>query len=220
MLRLNSLLFAAVLVLGFTNAPAIAAPVESVGRMNNKIVFATYAGDSEELAHCLIFAASVREFAGALSEVPIRIYHPRDSLATLSPGAMVVEAESLASRIDRRRVCPQRRRSMPYAGKTFAASQAEGEAANGSELLAWFDEDTIVLTEPSELLLPDSMAFAFRPVMHLLIGSPYSEPPDEFWRRVYQVTEITESTLFAMKTVVDEQTIRPYFNAGLSGGQA
>lgn len=213
MSRLNRLEIAVLLLSGFVFTLTSAAPLEATNSMSNKIVFATYAADGEELRHCLIFAASVRKFAGSFSEVPIRIYHSRESLATLNRAQRTM-AESLRVTLVATTMPPSAT-ELPYAGKTFAAAQAESEVANSTKILAWFDEDTIVLTDPVELLLPDTTAFAYRPVMHLLIGSLYSLPPDEFWRRVFHVTEVPDSGLFAMTTVVDEQTIRPYFNAGL-----
>jgi hypothetical protein len=51
--------------------------------------------------------------------------------------------------------------------------------------------------------------------MHQNIGSLYSEPPDEFWSRVYKNLSIPESALFPMVTPADQKTLRPYFNAGL-----
>ncbi len=213
MVKLSRLEIAVLLVSGFVTVLAFAEPIEATNQMTNKIVFATYAADSEELRHCLIFAVSVREFAGSFSEVPIRIYHPRESLATLNSTQQSL-AESLQVALIGASM-PASATEIPYAGKTFAAAQAEDEVASSSQVLAWFDEDTIVMSDPAELQLSDTIAFAYRPVMHLLIGSLYSQPPDEFWRQVFQVTEVSDSSLFPMKTVVDEQTIRPYFNAGL-----
>ena len=51
--------------------------------------------------------------------------------------------------------------------------------------------------------------------MHQNIGSLYSDPPDEFWNRVYNNLSIPESALFPMVTPADQRTLRPYFNAGL-----
>lgn len=213
MLRLNRFEIAVLLISGSVFTLTASAALEATTQMKDKIVFATYAEDGEELKHCLTFAASVRKFAGSFSEVPIRIYFPHTSLATLNRAQWSL-AESLRVTLIQASM-PATAAAIPYAGKTFAAAQAEGELVNSSEVLAWFDEDTIVLSDPAELLLSDTIAFAYRPVMHLLIGSLYSQPPDEFWRRVFHVARVPDSSLFPMETVVDEQTIRPYFNAGL-----
>ena len=73
----------------------------------------------------------------------------------------------------------------------------------------------MVLEEPRDFLLRDGVSLAYRPVMHRLIGSPYDEPLDAFWGRVYRALAVPDSAVFPMVTPGDRQTIRPYFNAGL-----
>jgi hypothetical protein len=51
--------------------------------------------------------------------------------------------------------------------------------------------------------------------MHKNIGLLYSEPLDSFWMRIYERMAVDESRLFPMVTPADDDTIRPYFNAGL-----
>ena len=40
-----------------------------------------------------------------------------------------------------------------FAGKVFAAAKAEAEVDGKTSILAWLDEDTIVLQEPDEFIL-------------------------------------------------------------------
>ncbi|MFX0114160.1 MAG: hypothetical protein ACFFB3_06405, partial [Candidatus Hodarchaeota archaeon] len=54
----------------------------------------------------------------------------------------------------------------------------------------------------------------YRPVHHTLVGSIYSEPIDSFWELVYRKCDVSENKLFPMRTHVDHNTLRPYFNAG------
>jgi hypothetical protein len=110
---------------------------------------------------------------------------------------------------------PQEALQFPYARKVFAAAKAETDALRKASILVWMDDDTIFLKEPDEFNLKRGVAFGYRPVMHQLIGSLYSEPVDEFWARVYQKLEVPESAIFPMTTPADSKTIRPYFNAGL-----
>ncbi|MBM4159660.1 MAG: hypothetical protein FJ217_01030 [Ignavibacteria bacterium] len=71
------------------------------------------------------------------------------------------------------------------------------------------------MNEPREFFLPRGVNLAYRPVMHKLIGSRYSEPPDEFWSRLYEKLAVPQSNIFPMVTPVDQETIRAYFNAGI-----
>jgi hypothetical protein len=97
----------------------------------------------------------------------------------------------------------------------FAAAAAEAEAAGSGDVLVWLDCDTVILREPSELLLPRSTALGYRPVMHNRSGSLFDRPPGTFWSRLYEVLEVDDASFFPMTTVADRETIRPYFNAGL-----
>lgn len=52
--------------------------------------------------------------------------------------------------------------------------------------------------------------------MHLkLLGSALDEPIDDFWQLIYVNCRVDLQRVFPMQTVVDEQAIRAYFNAGL-----
>ena len=176
------------------------------------IVFAVFAEDETELSHALILAESIRTFAGTYSDAPIWIYLPQ-SLVDADPS---IHARATAQTAEIKiSDAPEASLRFYYARKTFAAAAAETEADGKTALLVWMDEDTVVLTEPTELLLPESAAFGYRPVMHNRSGSLYSKPPDEFWSRLYEVLNVPEEALFPMVTPADRQTIRPYFNAGL-----
>ena len=101
-----------------------------------------------------------------------------------------------------------------YAQKVFAAAQAEADLADTGEILAWLDEDTVFLQEPVEFELPEGVSLGYRPVMHRNIGLPVEDPIDGFWQRVYDDLSVSSASLFPMVTPADDETIRPYFNAG------
>ncbi|MEX1248314.1 MAG: hypothetical protein WEA61_07505 [Anaerolineales bacterium] len=50
---------------------------------------------------------------------------------------------------------------------------------------------------------------------HRLIGSHYAQPPDAFWRRIYELCGVGEDRFSPMRTSLEEEPIRPYFNAGM-----
>jgi len=185
--------------------------VEDVASPWPKLVFAFAVNPGQAELEAILLSDSIRKFGGGLSGSEIWAFAPKTIESVSEPtrfrlaglGVQIlpypVENASL---------------NFPLAAKVFAAAEAEGRAAGRAELLAWLDTDTIVLTEPRGFLLPAGKSLAFRPVMHVLIGSPYDKPVDDFWKLIYKQCGTPESRLFPMVTPVDEVRIRPYFNAG------
>lgn len=176
------------------------------------IIFASFAEDEEQLYHTLVLSESIRTFAGKFRHSPIWIFVPND-LSEMN-GETLRHLSSLNVKIKNSQA-PVEALSFFYARKVFAAAKAEGEAEGETEILVWMDEDTVVLLEPQDFALDHGVSFGYRPVMHKLIGSLYSEPPDAFWKYLYQKMSVQESSIFPMVTPADLKTIRPYFNAGL-----
>jgi hypothetical protein len=176
------------------------------------VVFASYAGDGEQLHNTLILVESVRTFGGRFADAPVWIYAPSSLLKTQEK--LVKSFAPLGAEV-RPSDAPREAREVPYAGKVFAAARAEAEAKGAASILVWMDEDTVVLKEPRDLMLVRGKSLGYRPVTHQNIGSLYSEKPDALWRRVYERLSVPESAVFPMKTAADGKTLRPYFNAGL-----
>lgn len=177
-----------------------------------KIIFAGFAEGAEQISHMLVFVESVRKFAGDLFNTPVWIYVPEGST---EKHKKILEKFSGFQADIYESAAPKAALEYYFARKVFAAAEAERKAETRTEILAWLDEDTIILKEPEHFLLPVEKSLGYRPVMHQNIGSLYSEPPDEFWSRVYKNLSIPESTLFPMVTPADQKTLRPYYNAGL-----
>ncbi len=106
-------------------------------------------------------------------------------------------------------------------GKLFFSDELMGlevletAADKQCECLAWMDTNTILLNEPIDMLLPEGKMLGYRPVHHLLIGSRFDEPPDDFWRLIYENCQVKPDRIFAMRPVVQTVQMRAYFNAGL-----
>ena len=195
------------------------AQTEGVGQVNintagnsSEYIFATFADGPESLNHIYYLVESVRAFAGAMKDAPVWIYVPDDlkidvknARARFAPlGAEIKVSHT-----------PEDSRWLFYAGKTYAAGEAEKEVAGKAKILIWMDEDTIVLQEPTGFALAPNIGFAYRPVMHNRSGSLYSEAPSEFWQRIYDDLKVKDADLFPMITPADKQEVRAYFNAGL-----
>jgi len=176
------------------------------------VIFATYAESDEQLRHVCILAESLWKFGRKYADSPVWVYlsteyTDRDTnliSRIKDSGVKIYETE-----------IPDEASWFYYAGKVFAAGEAEKSAEKIGSPLVWLDEDTIILNEPTDLILKEGVSFAYRPVMHNRSGSLYSEPPDEFWGRIYDVLELDPDSLYPMTTPADKQEIRSYFNAGL-----
>ena len=178
----------------------------------SELVFATTAGTTGAAREALLLARTVRAFAGRFANAPIWLMVP-EHIERL-PTALRLELDKnkvhlLAFKVSKEEM------DFPFAGKTIAAGTAEALAQDRASLLAWMDRDSLVLQEPTPLLLADKEMFGYRPVDHTLIGSPASQPLDSFWSLIYNYCGVDPQQVTPMIASVDEQTIRPYFNAGL-----
>jgi hypothetical protein len=185
---------------------------ESNDTYDKRIVFGTYAADSDALYWILVMIESLRTFGGELRNAPVWVFLPDDhpevekSIGTKPiPAGVTLKRSSI----------PADARQFWFSGKVFAAALAESDAVGRFQLLVWLDPDVIFVKEPRDLLLPDSISLGYRPVMHKMIGSRSSEPSDEFWTRVYDKLGVSAASVFPVQTPVDQETIRAYFNAGL-----
>lgn len=187
-------------------------PYACLGGAKQPVIFASFAEDAAQLQHTLILTESIRAFGGQFKDAPIRIYAPGTLLETQQE--MLNKFAALKAEI-KPSEAPKEALGFPFAGKVFAAAKAEAEAKGDASILVWLDEDTVVLKEPRELMLAKGKSLGYRPVMHQNIGSLYEEALDPYWSRVYEKLSVPETAIFPMKTVADEKTLRPYFNAGL-----
>ncbi|UCG52092.1 MAG: MBL fold metallo-hydrolase, partial [Candidatus Latescibacterota bacterium] len=176
------------------------------------VIFASYAQNEEQLHHTLILTESIRTFAGKFQEAPIWLFMP-DNLARTRKQTLA-KLDTLNVEV---KVSDTPKEALPFyfAGKTFAAAKCEALAEGRTRVLIWMDEDTVVLTEPTEVVLDEGISLGYRPVMHKNIGSLYEEPLDQFWARVYEKLGVSDDAVFPMVTVASRETLRPYFNAGL-----
>ncbi len=181
------------------------------GSEPQQLIFATYAGRQAELLNTVLLTRSIRTFAGSLSQAPVWVYLPPELLE--EERSLVVELIALKVSL-RTSTPPAEATWYYYTDKVFAAAAAEEAAAGSTAVLAWLDEDTIVLQEPTEFLLPPEKSLGYRPVMHRNICPRYDEPLDDFWHRVYHLMSIDKAVLFPMTTPAYGDRVRPYFNAG------
>ena len=175
------------------------------------VVFACRIDPGSNELETLIWVKSLRKFGGKFSSCPIWIFVPnsinditvyiRRHLEKLNAELFCFEADESILRF-------------PFAAKIRASAKAESQAEGKYEHLAWMDPDNIFVNEPVEFELSPEEVLAYRPVHHINIGSRYNDPLDEFWGLIYKDCGVTDEKVFPMKPTVEEDSIRPYFNAG------
>jgi hypothetical protein len=181
-----------------------------------RLVFATMVASSRFASGALLLLESLRRFGGELADKPCIVLVPKmaeplsigvkNRLSLLNASLVLFDLEEEA-------------RQFPLAAMVFALSKAEAETKGKTEVLVWMDTNTLVFNPPTVFLLPRGTNYAHRPVHHTLIGSIYEKPLDSFWSLIYQHCRVTEDKVFPMETCVRDNTLRPYFNAGLFVGR-
>ena len=175
----------------------------------SQIAFGTTAVSADAGREALLLVRSLRAFGGALANEEFFVLTPEPL-----PAALAAELAASAVHILPLPVNEPLRR-FPFAAKTIGAGILETAVSGSVPLVAWMDCDTFFLNEPAPFVLQAGQQVGFRPVDHTLIGSPATAPPDAFWSLIYAHCAVPEYRLTPMRTSVDQNVIRPYFNAGL-----
>ena len=158
----------------------------------------------------LILAASIRKFGGSLSDNPIWVLVPK-AVESISKE---IKELFLSMNVNLISFSAKEEPNFPFIKYVLAAERAELLAKENTKLLAWLGSNTIIFNEPKHFLLDDDKNLGYRPVHHANIGSFFDEPIDPFWEQVYQNCNVSKEQIFPMKTHVDHNKLRPYFNAG------
>ncbi|MEA2489821.1 MAG: hypothetical protein QOH21_1613 [Acidobacteriota bacterium] len=180
-------------------------------------------GALEQKARLLV--RSIRRFGGAYRDAAIHTFSPRAgrgigeaTRTVFAQYAVQHHEEILNVDFDEYGV----------GNKIFAAARAE-ELAN-EDVVVFVDSDTVVLSEPSALALPEGIDVAVRPVDFHRWQEPEDEEHwrtrhrrlssagegdrgDEYWLRMYELCGV-EARPF-VETSCDRVRIRAYANSGL-----
>ena len=178
---------------------------------NPRMVFAMVADQEYQLEYVNLLAESVHKFGGKYSNVAIWVYTAIEEERLDS--TLITNLENNSVKINKVSV-PEEARWFFFASKVYAAAEAEKSAAGKYDILAWLNFDTILLKEPTEFVLPGNVSLGYRPVMHRNIGLGINDPLDDFWKRAFELMQVSEDTVFPMVTPADQDSIKPYINAG------
>jgi len=179
-------------------------------RKTDKLAFITLGTPGQSVANISILANSLHTFGGELSECPIWLLVPE--IQNKFSAAELDQIKDSNVNIISYDISPDLI-EFPFASKVFAAAEAEKILKKSTELLVWLDDDSIILQEPKQFLLPSSKKFGYRPVHHKLIGISWGQEINNYWEHIYNVFDVPLENTFPMTTHTGEQ-IYPYFNAG------
>ena len=169
------------------------------------IIFASYAMTKEDLLNNYLLANSIRDFAGNMSDISLRIYLSSDL-------NVQDEIDRFAGLNVQFSTYPAPRKDIGYAFKPAAARACEADIKTGNVI--WMDRHMLVLGPCANLLLNPLEQFAYRPPHLKLLGAPTGVPMNQMWLTAYKVVGIDTSVLFPLYTEVDRKQIWTYFSAG------
>ncbi|MGE5123036.1 MAG: hypothetical protein ACM3H7_00840, partial [Acidobacteriaceae bacterium] len=171
------------------------------------LVFTCLLGSGESANQALRLAHSIRAFGGQFCFNPIWMFSRwrEEDL----PESTRQEIYSLGIRLLTFDIDSQVE-DFPFASLVMAASMAETLAVGETSFLAMLASDTLVLQPPVAFLLPPGKSFGGCPVHLKLLGSAFSDLPDDFWTLIYHHCGVNPETVFPMRSVVDEQLVRAY----------
>jgi hypothetical protein len=181
--------------------------------MLRKMTFATITfPDKTSEINSLLLVESIRAFAGSLSTSRIVMFFPESKKQIsqeFESKLSILEVELIPFEMDLDIL------RFPFTAHAHAAALAESMFFEKSEVLAWLANNTIILKEPREFLLPKSIVLGYRPVHHSLLGLKYDESFNGFWNLIYEICHVQKKNIFPMKPHVEDFFIKPYFNAGI-----
>jgi hypothetical protein len=176
------------------------------------LIFAFMLGSGETERDALRLARSIRTFGGEFCFNPIWMFSKKgeqDLLESTRQALFSIGARLITFDVD------AEGGKFPFYSYVTAAGIAEGLAQGEASFLAMMATDTLVLQAPSEFLLQAGKSLGGCPVHLKLLASDMDEPIDDFWRLIYHNCQVDADKIFTFDTIVDEQRIRAYFNAGL-----
>jgi hypothetical protein len=178
----------------------------------HKLIFACFAADRNDASKALLLAESIRTFSGDATDVPFLLMTPGSNAPLTHQQHTLIN--QLGVDLNTFEIDAQAA-SFPFAGKVVASAAAETISEGKCDQLVWMDNAALVVNPVDQLLLEPGIRLGYRPVDHLLVGSPYDKPLDPFWDFVYHACGVSESDVFPMVTSTDQVRMRPYINAGM-----
>jgi len=173
--------------------------------VSGQTVFLTWVHSLRQRRCVQVLVESIRAYGGALSRCPVWLYEANPQEVPCG------DLEGLGVRVLPLHV-PDTVRGYILASKVCACAQAESLASPEMQSLVWISPECLVVRPPVLFELGAALDAAVRPVHIRNVGLPATDPPDDFWRGVYDAVGVPD----VQSTVVsfcDAQHIRAYYNS-------
>lgn len=170
------------------------------------LALVTYVSDIVQVKHAEVLVKSLRQYGGIYSGTVVYV-------VSTDP---VIDCDVLLE-IDGVRLInfsPEKRISKyPFAVKAFAAARAEEVIGESADYIAWFDPETIILSEPDGLI-PENGAMAVAQPVFLSnnVGLAPGEPLDDYWEPIYRALNTDYDKIPVIETLIDRQKLLAYYN--------
>lgn len=162
-------------------------------------------------AQTLLLFDSIRRYAGRFSKCPLYALSPRAG-HRISPRAAAALEKLGATYTDK----SLNTECVEYGSANRVAAAAYIEERHPHELLVILDSDTLFLREPSELLLPNEIDVAVRPVdVKGMSTSGPSDTCDRYWQDLCRCCEVDYNQIPWSEAFVDRTRIKANYNGGL-----
>jgi len=176
---------------------------------SSDVVFATSVDSPSQARKASLLVDSLRRFGGPLADAPVHVV----------VDSVLEETSSLWNRpgvtVHVLGGDPGLRR-FPYARKVLAAAQVEHLVEKSVKTLVWLDAETLVLSNPSSLVLAGDVALAVRPVfLRNAVGLPEGAPLDAWWTRIAREASLDASFSDTVTPLIDAGRVRWYVNCGV-----
>ena len=168
-------------------------------------VFLTCVRSPDDLPLARLLIESLRDFGGELARSEFWVFATRpgreDGGSLAAPGVRVVPLS-----------VPEHAERWPYGDKALACAEAERMSSADVRSLIWLDLECLIVQPPALLALDAGHGAALRPVHIRNIGSPAGEPPDAFWRGVFEAVGVADVAT-TVRTFIGGESVRAYYNS-------
>jgi hypothetical protein len=156
-----------------------------------------------------LLAKSIRQFGGALKDLPIYSFHPRAG----EPISSQTLSRFTALNVQHQQVALNTEFPTYYlANKPLACAYAEQTL--DEEILVFLDSDQVIFQAPLDLNLPEGYNVGLRPEYGKGIGSfGVGDKQDGYWQTVYKLCNVQEERFIT--TPIGNKKIRAYWNTGM-----
>ncbi len=161
----------------------------------------------EEEKQASVLIKSIRKFGGKFSDEPVVIVLS-DTIRALGESLKGNAIEIV--KLDMNEIL----RRFPFSDKVYACAQVEKLVEGKTDWLVWLNPDALMIAPPEEIVSDKNACASLRPVHIMNIGSGFTEPLTEYWKKIYLIAGVDSNKIWPVKSYVDSKNLKPYFNSG------